>query len=193
MSIPSPLAALPKKVREDLTKGLSSATPTQLAPPLRLYRFTDSAKGIQGAVSPWWMLEEDYLRIVTASELSERRARETGNRGLSLGTFARIAVAIPQEWQNLEEGTRTRTSVDLLLQASLRTPVEAYVGRGRKQREVSPNGIEVVWGAFSKVTQIYIPSFSQENTPRPSLQDIERVLALEAPRQVRSTPLYDGT
>src|SRR3954463_5964026 len=127
--MPANMSSLQEPVRNDLRRGMRAPSPTRLTPPLRLCRFTDRRYGpSSGLVSPWWITETDFLKIVSAREHS--RAVHGGNKaiGLSLGFVARWAVATPREWQ--EEGKPpAATTMDLLLRADLKAPVDAFVGR----------------------------------------------------------------
>jgi hypothetical protein len=176
-------------VREQLGKGIAAPTHTVIPPRTRLCRFTDVGYGPnEGLVSPWWIAESDFLKIVAAREHSREAHGGDKRRALSLGFLARWAVAIPQEWQG--NGRSTPTTMDLLLRADVKVPLHAFRGRGRAQREVSPNGIDITWTGWASVTQYFIPQFSRLPNVGASLSDVMRVLEVGAPTHVKSTPLY---
>lgn len=189
-SPPAPVSSLQELVRDDLRRGMRAPSPTRLTPPLRLCRFTDRRYGPNaGLVSPWWITETDFQKIVLARERS--RAAHGGDKaiGLSLGFVARWAVAIPQEWQ--EDGKpSSATTMDLLLRADLKAPVDAFVGRGCTQRETTANGIDMKWTGWPSITQLYIPALSRKRDPQPTLTDVLAIMTPGAPTYVVSRPLY---
>ena len=184
------LASLPNAVRDQLSAGIIDPEYVQLKPNLRLCRFTDRKYGPNnGLISPWWMTENDFLKIVDARERSRRAHNGDKSKSLSMGFLARQAAAVPQEWQQ-NDGSYTPTTVDLLLRADLRVPIDAFVGRGRAQREQSPNGITVTWAGWPGITQIFIPAFSRKLSPPATLHDVLQLLAVGAPTRIASHQLY---
>jgi len=195
MTIPSypNLKSLPSAVRDQLAAGIVDPDHVTLAPNLRLCRFTDRQYGPdQGLISPWWMTENDFNKIVAAREHSRRAHGGDKSRSLSMGFLARWAAAVPQEWQQ-DGGTSKSNTVDLLLRADLRVSVDAFVGRGRAQREQSPNGITVTWSGWPSITQLFIPAFSLKQQPPATLHDVLQMLSVGAPTYVTSHQLYART
>ena len=177
-------------MRDQLAAGVVGPEHVRLNPNLRLCRFTDRKHGPDnGLVSPWWMTENDFLKIVAAREQSRRAHNGDKSKSLSIGFLARWAAAVPQEWQQ-GDGPHSSTTVDLLLRADLRVPIDAFVGRGRAQREQSPNGITVTWSGWPEITQLFIPAFSRKQMPPASLHDVLQVLSVGAPTNVTSHQLY---
>lgn len=174
---------------KDLKSGISNPTYMRLTPPLRLCRFTDRRYGsLNGVVSPWWIVESDFLKIIAARERS--RAVHGGDkaRALSLGFLARWAVAVPQEWQR--DGGFKPTTMDLLLRADLRQPLDAFTGRARVQREISPNGIDITWSGWTEVTQFYFPALSRLAPSCATVRDALQLLSVGAPTYIKSSQLY---
>ena len=184
------LASLPEAVRDDLRKGIRDPVPVRLQPNLRLCRFTDRKYGPNaGLVSPWWITEADFNKIIAARERSRAAHGNDKAIGLSLGFMARWAVAIPQEWQN-EGKPGAPTTMDLLLRGDLKVPVVAFVGRGRTQEETTANGITMKWTGWPDITQLYIPALSRKAIPLPTLTDVLNIMHVGYPTYIVSRPLY---
>lgn len=186
----SAIRTLGSAQRDELLSGIANPEFVQLASPLRLCRFTDSGHGPnEGLVSPWWIAEADFLKIIAARDRSRAAHNNDASRALSLGFLARWAVAIPQEWQR--DGKGKPTAMNLLLRADLKGSLDAFVGRAREQRETSPNGITLKWSGWPSVTQYYIPAFSRKAPVNASLADVLKLLSVGAPTYIKSTPLYE--
>ena len=182
---------LPSGVIRELTKGIANPSPVKLRPPLRLYRFTDKARGpLGGMVGPWWITENDFRKILDARERSRKAHGGDTSAALSLGFLARWAVAVPQEWQ--EDGRPiVRTTMDMLVVGDLRRPVAAFVGRGGRQDEVAPNGITMHWSGWPTITQIYIPSLSRAQPATPTFADVDAIMAPGPATYFVSRQLYE--
>lgn len=184
------LAGLSEPMSDEVRSGIIDPVPVKLSPPLRLCRFTDRKYGPNdGLLSPWWITEGDFLKIVVARERSREAHGGDKQRGLSLGFMARWAVAVPQEWQSPGRPAKS-TTMDLLLRGDLLTPLDAFVGRGKVQSETVPNGITMKWSGWPEITQLYIPAFSRKRTPPATLSDVLSVLAVGAPTDIVSRQLY---
>ena len=191
MSASTPrIKGLDDAVRAELQAGIVDPVPTVLHPPLRLCRFTDRKFGhTDGLVSPWWITENDFLKVVAARERSRQAHAGDKSRGLSLGFVARWAAAIPQEWQTAGKPGKP-TTVDLLLRADLLVSVDAFVGRGRAQQETAPNGINLKWSGWPQITQLFIPAFSKRQKVPATAADVIATMAIGAPTYIVSRQLY---
>ena len=185
------LSTLDPKLKNELLKGIRGPKPVQLVPPLRLFRFTDRSRGPDGGmVGPWWIAESDFMQVVAGRERSRQAHGGDVTRALSFGFMARWAIAVPQEWQ--EDGRPGHpTTVDLLVMGDLKAPVDAFVGRGKTQQEVTPNGIIMNWTGWPTITQIYIPALSRAQPKRPTFADVCTIMAPGAPKYIVSRPLYE--
>ena len=183
------MAKLGSALRDDLQRGITNIRLIELPPMLRLCRFTDSEYGPNdGLISPWWIAEDDFHRIVDARTASRAAHGNDKSLALSLGFLARMVLAIPQEWQS--DGTAKSTTMNLLLRGDLKAPVSAFTGTARMQRETTPNGIELRWEGWSSVRQFFILAFSRRPPVGAGLADVTKVMTIGAPTYIKSTPLY---
>lgn len=97
---------------------------------------SDSSRWANG---PWWVLEEDYRKIV---------ARFLQGK-LSLGTTARSAVAVQPSW----------SLMDVSIKAYLIDDMQVFSGTGAAQyHDMLPNGMRMTLAGWSDITQIYVPN-----------------------------------
>ena len=125
---------VPREVRDNLRHE----TFYVLRPMETIYRFAGSDSSRFGyQASPWWLREREFEGLLS---------RAAAGR-LGLGMQARFDLAVLQSWGN---------RMDILVRATVRRPLDAWMGLPRTQRETAPNGIRVTMPGHQQIQQVYI-------------------------------------
>jgi hypothetical protein len=109
----------------------------------RIYRFASSgSKSVFGyQASRWWLREREFNMLCERS----KRGR------LGLGLQARFDLSVLQSWGN---------RMDVLVKATVRRKVEAWMGCPKTQRETAPNGISIKMPGCQDIQQVFIPGIT---------------------------------
>lgn len=104
---------------------------------------SDSSRWANGA---WWVLEEDYRKIITRFLQGK----------LPLGTTARSAVAVQPSW----------SLMDVSIKAYIINEMRVFKGVGSTQyHDMMPNGMRMTLTGWSDISQIYIPNMRGQARP----------------------------
>jgi hypothetical protein len=139
-------------VPPEVAKALKHATPYALTPPEQLFRFSSSTAppgGLAPSVvgyqaSSWWLRGREFALLCSRSQRGK----------LGLGLQARFDLAVLQEW-----GSR----MDILVRATVRRRVDAWMGCPRTQRETAPNGIRITMPGRSDIQHVFIPGITDQS------------------------------
>lgn len=86
----------------------------------------------------WWVLEEDYRKIISRFKQGD----------LNLGTTARSALAVQPSW----------SLMDVSIKGFLLNDMYVFHGSGSTQyNDVMPNGMTMTLQGWPDITQIYVP------------------------------------
>jgi len=156
------LSTLSSAERERIRSGIRSPRVIRLTAGERIYRFASSYdRGRRKAVAPtawatgpWWIREDDFLKIEAAQQKSV--GVHGPARALTLGFLARQAAAVMQEW----------SEVDRLVMATMLDGLDVFAGRGRTQFETPPSGavnynLRVTWSGWDDIEQLYLPGLDR--------------------------------
>lgn len=126
------------KAPKVVSDNLKHVTFYVLRPVEAIYRFAGSDSSRFGyQASPWWLREREFEGLL---------ARAAAGR-LGLGMQARFDLAVLQSWGN---------RMDILVRATVRRQLDAWMGLPRTQRETAPNGMTVTMPGRQQIQQVYI-------------------------------------
>jgi len=123
--------------------GLLMKTRITLTPGLPLYRFASSDNPNAWFISPWWVGYSPFEALKEYARVEK----------IPLGLAARECLAILQEWSRC----------DRLVRASVKQPLEAWVGTPKTQRvkDKDTQRYGARWEPDRRITQLYTPGLSQ--------------------------------
>ncbi len=167
------LATVPVWMRELVKSGIRSPRVRQLSPGTKIFRFSNSSVAAASqAAGPWWFGDKAFQQI-------KRDALGNHDKGFGLGWSGRRALAIRQEW----------SQVDVLIEATIAEPINVFSGLGTKQyRERMPNGMFVTWEGWPQVDQWFIPNINDAFSMMTPLG--KKVITIYRAHQVDSYQLY---
>ncbi len=144
---------------------------------MRIYRFASSdAPREVWAASPWWVTCDNYLKIVAELKRSFQMHGPTDR--FSLGFLGRVALAVRQEW----------SQVDVLVKGVVKEDIEVFTGLGATQYlEEMPNGMTITYKGWKHVEQLYVPNIAHES----KFTDLgEKAIAVLASYRIESQQLF---
>jgi hypothetical protein len=180
------LSDLPQWEQARIRSGMRSPRVVTLTAGERIYRFASSWDRYRRkpvppsawATGPWWIREDDYLKIEDAWNRSLRVHGGDRSKALTLGFLARQATAVMQSWSN----------VDRLVIADVIADFEVFTGLGRTQyNEIPPPGavsynLKLTWQGWDDVEQLYLPYLDRDREGH--LRDGRHVLNIRKPVRV---------
>lgn len=129
----------------EANKGMVWIRRIHLHPYQRYYRFTSYSVGKEDRISgSWWFDYENYLNILDFAKRTD----------LSPGYAARLKAAITYEW----------SSVNCVVSALLKAPLDAYAGKGKEQIEEDQRAPGRVYLPDPQIMQLYIPGLKDVQT-----------------------------
>jgi hypothetical protein len=150
------LGKLPLAEKEKICSGIRAPRVITLTAGMRIYRFESSVvrpgRPIpdRGA-SPWWITFENYKKIVAEVK---RSFQTHGADRLSLGFLGRVALAVRQEW----------SQVDILVKGMVNEDINVFTGLGATQyNEEMPNGMLITYKGWKHLEQLYLPNISDKS------------------------------
>lgn len=133
----------PRDNERGAEQGLLMKTRITLTPGLPLYRFASSDNPTAWFISPWWVGYSPFEALKEYARVEK----------IPLGLAARECLAILPEWSRC----------DRLVRASVKQPLEAWVGTPKTQRAKTQQHYGARWEPDRRVTQLYIPGLSQSS------------------------------
>ena len=146
------LAKLPPAEKELIYSGMRAPRVTTLTAGMRIYRFASSAAPADlWAPRPWWITLENYRKIVAEVK---RSFQMHGADRLSLGFLGRAALAVRQEW----------SQVDVLVKGVVNEDINVFTGPGATQyHEEMPNGMMITYKGWKHIEQLYLPNINDRS------------------------------
>ena len=140
-----------------------------------IYRFASSNRATFGyQAGEWWIREKDFDAIV------ERAAR----KGTDLGQKARWDLAVLQSW-----GSR----MNIVVKATVRGRLWAWVGLAKPQQEMTPNGRAIHMYGNRDIKQLFLDDVIKRDDKERMVSLSPRsweALSIVGAKAIPSAPIY---